>query len=85
MGFSKQEHWRGLPCPPPGECPDPGIESVSVALAGPWLESPVSGWTTGRGGTLMFLIVEGSDSVFIIGQKKKKVAIFQFSKASQDI
>ena len=32
----------------------------------------------------MFLIVEGSDLVFIIGQKKKK-AIYQFSKASKDI
>ena len=25
MGFSKQEYWRGLPCPPPGDLPDPGI------------------------------------------------------------
>ena len=21
MGFSRQEHWRGLPCPPPGDLP----------------------------------------------------------------
>ena len=26
MGFSSQEHWNGLPCPPPGDLPDPGIE-----------------------------------------------------------
>ena len=26
MGFSRQEHWSGLPCPPPGDRPDPGIE-----------------------------------------------------------
>ena len=25
MGFSKQEDWSGLPCPPPGDLPDPGI------------------------------------------------------------
>ena len=25
MGFSRQEYWRGLPCPPPGDLPDPGI------------------------------------------------------------
>ena len=28
-GFSKQEHWSGLPCPPPGDLPDPGIELMS--------------------------------------------------------
>ena len=26
MGFSRQEHWSGLPSPPPGDLPDPGIE-----------------------------------------------------------
>ena len=37
MGFSRQEYWSGLPCPPPGDLPDLGIEptsSVSPALAG---------------------------------------------------
>ena len=29
MGFSRQEHWSGLPCPPPGDLPDPGIEPES--------------------------------------------------------
>ena len=35
--FSRQEFWGGLPFPPPGDLPDPGIESrspVSPALAG---------------------------------------------------
>ena len=26
MGFSRQEYWSGLPCLPPGDLPDPGIE-----------------------------------------------------------
>ena len=26
MGFSRQEYWSGLLCPPPGDLPDPGIE-----------------------------------------------------------
>ena len=37
MGFSRQEHWNGMPCPLPEDLPDPGIEPVSVmshALAG---------------------------------------------------
>ena len=29
MGFSRQECWSGLPCPPPGDLPDPGIKPVS--------------------------------------------------------
>ena len=32
MGFSRQEYWSGLPCPPPGDLPDPGIELKSPAL-----------------------------------------------------
>ena len=37
MGSSRQEYWRGLPCPLPGDLPNPGIKlasPVSPALAG---------------------------------------------------
>ena len=37
MGFSRQEYWSGLSCPPPGGLPAPGVESTSLrpaALAG---------------------------------------------------
>ena len=37
MGLSRQEHWGGLLCPPPGDLPNPGIEPASLkslALAG---------------------------------------------------
>ena len=37
MGFSRQEYWSGLPCPPPGDLPDLGTEQTSLkspALAG---------------------------------------------------
>ena len=29
MGFSRQEYWSGLPCPPPGDLPDPGVKPAS--------------------------------------------------------
>ena len=29
MGFLGQEYWSELPCPPPGDIPDPGIEPAS--------------------------------------------------------
>ena len=37
IGFSRQEYWSGLPCPPPGGLPYPGVEFASLmssALAG---------------------------------------------------
>ena len=37
MGFSRQEYWNGLSCPPPGDLLNPGIEPESLtspALAG---------------------------------------------------
>ena len=37
MGISRQEYWSELPCPSPGDLPNPGMEPVSLlssALAG---------------------------------------------------
>ena len=39
MGFPRQEYWRGLPCPPPGDLPNSGIEPASpVSLVSPALQ-----------------------------------------------
>ena len=35
-GFSWQEYWHGLPCPPPGDLPNPGTEPRSPTL---WADS----------------------------------------------
>ena len=46
MGFSRQECWSGLPFPPPGDLPDPGIEPMSPAsptLAGRFFTTGPSG------------------------------------------
>ena len=51
MGFSRQGYWSGLPCPAPGDLPDPGIKHGSLkspaladgflSLAPPWkLQNP---------------------------------------------
>ena len=31
MGFSRQEYWSGVPCPPPEDLSDPGIEPAFPA------------------------------------------------------
>ena len=33
MGFSRQEYWSGLPCPSPGDLPNPGIKPESLTVS----------------------------------------------------
>ena len=45
MGFPRQEYWRGLPSPPPGDLPKPGIKPLSPmspALAGGFFTTSAS-------------------------------------------
>ena len=56
MGFSRQEYWSGLPCPSPGDLPDPGIEPLSLKspeLAGRFFTTTAT-WeaSVGRGAAL---------------------------------
>ena len=53
LGFSRQDHWSGLPCPPPGDLPHPGTEPESLmfpVLAGGFFTTSAiweaSGWYT---------------------------------------
>ena len=43
MGFSRQEYCSGLPCPPPGDLPNPGIKLRSPALQAGCLPSEPPG------------------------------------------
>ena len=43
MGFSRQEYWSGLPCPPSGDLPNPGIEPRSPTLQADSLPSEPPG------------------------------------------
>ena len=57
MGFSRQDYWSGLPCPPPGDLPNPGMEPASLmspALAGEFFTTSAT-WeapTLGEGDTV---------------------------------
>ena len=48
MEFSRQESWSGLPCPPPGDLPDPGIKPMSPALQADSLPSESPGISTNK-------------------------------------
>ena len=53
MGFSRQEDWGGLPCPPPGDLPDPRIElefAAAPALAGRFFTAESLGKPNGSAG-----------------------------------
>ena len=71
IGFSRQEYWSGLPCPPPRDLRNPGIKPGSPALAGRFFTSSTT-WeaqdtyicryifsTHTRKTYLMFLICKG--------------------------
>ena len=80
MGFSKQEYWSGLPFPPPGDLPNPGIKpesSVAPALQAdffttePLWKPP---WFTDQGLNLGLLYWELG--VLAIGPPGKSLGIY---------
>ena len=40
-GFFRQEYWSGLPSPPPGDLPNPGIEPTSLIISCIWQVEPL--------------------------------------------
>jgi len=45
MGFSRQQYWSELPCPPPGDLPSPGIDPTSLmspTLAGRFFTTSIT-------------------------------------------
>ena len=56
--FSRQEYWSGLPCPPPGALPSPGIEPRSPALQADYSLSEPPGKPKNTGVGSLFLLQE---------------------------
>ena len=48
MGFPRQKYWSGLPFPPTGDLPDPGIEARSPALQADSSSSELPGKPLGK-------------------------------------
>ena len=54
--FSRHEHWSRLPCPPPGDLFNPGIEPRSPALQAVSLPSELQGKPKNTGAGSLFLL-----------------------------
>ena len=93
MRFSRQEYWSGLPCPPPGDLPNPGIKPTTLTspeLAGRFFTTS----TTWKVHPLERLLtksqkiasvgedVEKRESSYTIGGKVTDVATMENSKKS---
>ena len=62
LGFSRPEYWSGLPCPPPGDLLDPGIETASLrspALAGGFFTTSAT-WEAYYGEYLFIHCLQGA-------------------------
>ena len=79
MGFSRQEYWRGLPCPPPGDLPNPGIELEFLASSALQVDSlPVS-----HQGSLHTLSCISSNPTLVYSLQKKKKEKLKASHSGQ--
>ena len=77
-GISRQKYWSGLPFPPPGDLPDPGIEPVSLmapALAGRFFTTSTIYFFSLRWELLLFhscYCIRRAELRFLLGRKKRK-------------
>ena len=76
MRFFRQEYWSGLPFPPPGDLPNPGIKRTS--LASPAYRWILYYWATGEApqGTLNGYNVPVLETAYIIYFKGLRFRVF---------
>ena len=73
MGFSRQECWSGLPCPPPGDLPDPGIKPESLtspALAGRYFSARAT-WEAQQVVWRILLLIQKMQEKWVWSQGQK--------------
>ena len=91
MRFSWQEYWSGLPCPPPGDLPNPGIEPPSFSLLHWQADSLPLAWIIIKSSSCFHSfgqILEGClvhKIVFIIATMRVELLLFSFSAVSDSL
>ena len=68
MGFSRQEHWSGLPFPSPGNLPNPEMEPWSPALQADYLPTELQGKSLGLGPSSSAVVI-----IAIISQRSEGI------------
>ena len=74
-GFSRQEYWSELPCPPPGDLPNPGIELGSLALQEDSLPVEPAGKPTVYVGCIFYVYLKFKE-ILVICVNNKPIEIF---------
>ena len=64
MGFTRQEYWSGLPFPPPGDLPEPGIQPASSTLAGGFFS--IEPWIN----LFLFLLSNGKSRIVVVLEER---------------
>ena len=62
LGFSRQEHWSGVPCPPPGGLPHPGMDLLLACLLH-WL---VGSWPLAPPGKPIIMLSNWNLEVYLL-------------------
>ena len=80
MGFSRQEYWSGLPCPPPGDLPNPGVEPRSPALQGNSLPAELLAKTFFSNKPFICFTVLGFFAEFFLQRRQGLRSCFQWTR-----
>ena len=81
-GFSRQEYWYGLLCPPPGDLPNPGMERRSLALQADSLPSEPPGKPIGIDNLFLFYCSVVIHSWIITESVCEHLGCFQFGSTT---
>ena len=81
MGFSRQGYCSGLPCAPPGDLPDPGIEPASLTstdgfFSATWEAHPCKSWFSFRKNSALLTFAAITPSHFLEGFKDSGLLFF---------
>ena len=74
LGFSRQEYWNGLPCPPPGDLPNPKIECMLLCLLH-WQMGSLSLLPPGKPQSVSCLVVSDSLQLMDYGPPDSSVDV----------
>ena len=91
MRFSRQEYWSGLPCTPPRDLPNPGIEPMSISLLHWQADSLSLAWIIIKSSSCFHSfgqILEGflvHKIIFIIAIMRVELLLFSFSAVSDSL